>query len=437
MVAADWLQGPYVYALYEEYGWEREVIALLFVLGFGSSMILGTFCGSLADSVGRKKSVLLYVVLYSLSCVTKHNRSFGWLASGRLFGGAATSLLMSVFESWVVCEYHKLDAKQLKQVGSSEVGAPSDDGRYSLSNTFSYSTLLNFVVAIVAGIVAESAVDRFPFSPDPRTSESSTVWFVGGFTAPFDVAVGMLLIGGFLCYTLWSENYGTKGSQEGKAAKETMTEGSLNTLMAASRLILGNFLILCVGLSQAFFEGSMYSFVFMWTPALKAFEESIAAHSGQPVMAIPYGSVFSTFMLCSMLGSQVFSLLLNNKLMDVHHILQVTFLLAFVALSFGPLTELLEMFNIRFSVNLQYVGFLLFEVCVGMYFPSMGSLKSKIVPEENRTTIYNLFRIPLNLIVLVVLLSKLSVNTTFLACSFLLMTCTAFQFIVNSNLLNR
>ena len=28
------------------------------------------------------------------------------------------------------------------------------------------------------------------------------------------------------------------------------------------------------------------------------------------------------------------------------------------------------------------IGFLVFEGCVGMYFPSMGTLKSKIVPES-------------------------------------------------------
>ncbi len=36
---SDWLQGPYVYALYDYYGFEEEDIALLFVAGFGSSMV--------------------------------------------------------------------------------------------------------------------------------------------------------------------------------------------------------------------------------------------------------------------------------------------------------------------------------------------------------------------------------------------------------------
>ena len=45
----DWLQGPYVYALYEYYGFTVKDIGRLFIAGFGSSMVFGTIVGSLAD----------------------------------------------------------------------------------------------------------------------------------------------------------------------------------------------------------------------------------------------------------------------------------------------------------------------------------------------------------------------------------------------------
>jgi len=47
--AGDWLQGPYVYALYQYYNMSKHDIEVLFVAGFGSSMIFGTFVGSIAD----------------------------------------------------------------------------------------------------------------------------------------------------------------------------------------------------------------------------------------------------------------------------------------------------------------------------------------------------------------------------------------------------
>ena len=48
-VASDWLQGPYVYKLYASYGFDKGDIGLLFIAGFLSSLLFGTFLGSLAD----------------------------------------------------------------------------------------------------------------------------------------------------------------------------------------------------------------------------------------------------------------------------------------------------------------------------------------------------------------------------------------------------
>jgi hypothetical protein len=67
--------------------------------------------------------------------------------------------------------------------------------------------------------------------------------------------------------------------------------------------------------------------------------------------------------------------------------------------------------------NAQYmmriVAFLVFECCVGIYFPAMGTMKSNIVPEESRAALYNLFRVPLNVIVLGVLLSDMKTSVAF------------------------
>lgn len=105
--AGDWLQGPYVYALYQHYGFDRGAIGLLFIAGFGSSMVFGTFVGAAADRTGRKKAALTYVAAYSLGCFTKHSASFSVLLIGRLLCGVATSLLYSAFESWLVAEHFR------------------------------------------------------------------------------------------------------------------------------------------------------------------------------------------------------------------------------------------------------------------------------------------------------------------------------------------
>jgi len=38
----------------------------------------------------------------------QHFNNFGLLLAGRLVGGIATSILCSNFESWLVCEHHKV-----------------------------------------------------------------------------------------------------------------------------------------------------------------------------------------------------------------------------------------------------------------------------------------------------------------------------------------
>jgi hypothetical protein len=51
-------------------------------------------------------------------------------------------------------------------------------------------------------------------------------------------------------------------------------------------------------------------------------------------------------------------------------------------------------------------SFFVFEGCVGMYFPSIGTLRSKYVPDSHRSVFMNLVGIPLNLLVVSVFLAN-------------------------------
>jgi len=65
----------------------------------------------------------------------------------------------------------------------------------------------------------------------------------------------------------------------------------------------------------------------------------------------------------------------------------------------------------------------LFEVTVGLYFPCMGMMKGKIVPESCRSTLYNFFRVPLNLIVVLCLVFDIPVRFGFLMTAAMLGGC--------------
>ncbi len=53
--------------------------------------------------------------------------------------------------------------------------------------------------------------------------------------------------------------------------------------------------------------------------------------------------------------------------------------------------------------QVQLLAFCVFEVIVGIFWPSMMTMRAHYVPEELRSTIINFFRIPLNLFVCIIL----------------------------------
>merc|ERR1719272_1942856 len=106
---------------------------------------------------------------------------------GRVTGGIATSLLFSVFESWLVCE-HAMRRNFPPKL---------------LSYTFSLMFALNYIVAIMAGLVAEPLVDAFPLH-----NTGVGMVYVGGSTIAFDMAICILLVGGAFVSHSWTENFG-------------------------------------------------------------------------------------------------------------------------------------------------------------------------------------------------------------------------------------
>merc|ERR1719313_1649861 len=105
----------------------------------------------------------------------------------------------------------------------------------------------------------------------------------------------------------------------------------------------------------------------------------------------------------SMLGSRIFSYL--SGVTSVEKIGLTTMMIGAASHIVILLTN---------DVVIRFFAFLAFEACVGIYFPMMGTLKGDIVPEEMRSTIYNIYRFPLNVLVLLPLLLNFSISTTFI-----------------------
>ncbi|KAE9546604.1 hypothetical protein FO519_010184, partial [Halicephalobus sp. NKZ332] len=359
----DWLQGPHVYALYQYYGMSKHAIEQLFIAGFGSSLLFGTFIGSIADKFGRKTNCFLYAVLYGGACITKHFGDFKILMLGRLLGGIATSILLSAFESWLVFEHNKR--------GFSDNMLPT---------IFSHANLGNSLVAICSGIVAQGAADLF------------------GYVAPFDVSLGVLSLMAVLLILTWPENYG-----DSKAAIQDSFIKAFYTIKQDNN-------VLYLGIIQSLFEGTMYTFVLEWTPALTE-----AVGEGE---RIPHGYIFASFMIAVMMGSSLFKLLSNS--FETESFMRVVLFISACTLSIPVI----------FPGNAIciFTAFIVFEVCVGIFWPAMGYLRGKYVPEETRSTTMNFFRVPLNIIVIAILFQNFSMHVIFEFCVMLLFIATFFQF---------
>jgi len=245
---AEWLQGPYLYKLYSDYGFVDPYIGIIYVCGFVSSIFFGTYTGFIADQWGRKKVCVLFTILYSICCLTKMSRNFLVLCIGRVLGGVSTSLLFSAFDAWYVYEH------------TQSYQFPAE----WLDVTFAKATFYNSLIAVLAGFVANVLSD----------------WLNFGSVSPYLVAVPFLVMAGLFIQFTWAENYGKSGHAS-KVCLESL------------RSIVLNQSIFLIGAVQAMFESVMYIFVFLWTPVLMPAEP-------------PFGIVFSSFMCCIWIGSCIF-----------------------------------------------------------------------------------------------------------------------------------
>ncbi|KAJ3260774.1 Molybdate-anion transporter [Boothiomyces macroporosus] len=354
VMLSDWLQGSYLYELYKSYGYDLHEIAILFVVGFMSAGFAGPLVGNLSDRLGRKIGCISFCFLYALSCATKLSSNFQILVLGRVTGGVSTSLLMTVFESWVI-EQHK---------------SLSLDER-SLSIIFSKSTLINSLVAILSGLIANAVVSSF------------------GLVSPFIISGGLLLLAGLLIYKLWPEHYKT-------------TQESSASIKDAFRVLMNDSSIIAIGFVQSCFESSMYIFVFLWTPVMNSTLSDTAK-------LLPLGVIFSTLMVSIMIGSTIFSYL-SSKKVPAKSILQYATIGAVVSFTGLAATK---------SELVTFILLNVFEMCCGVYFPSFSTVRSFVIPEQSRSTIMNICRVPLNLVVVLVLafINQYPPYKIFLLCS--------------------
>lgn len=330
IMMADWFQGTNMYTLYMSYGVN---ISALFLSGFLSGAVFAGPIGIYIDKYGRRLACIVYLVLEIIINICEHFNNFPVLWTSRILGGITTCILFTGFEAWMVSEHRKS-------------GFPEQ----WVADTFSKASFINGLSAIIAGILAQVCADSF------------------GEIGPFQAAIALTSLA--LVFVLfWPENYGGGESDNG------------DTKQAAWNLIRSDRKAFLLGSVNALFEGSMYSFVFMWVPTM------LGALKGSP---LPNGLVFASLMTCISLGGLLFSPSMLLSVMPAEHLGVVCFLV-------GAFALLVPVFSNEVVPVLG--AFLVFETCVGAFQPCGGVLRSKVIPDKLQGSVMNMFRIPLNSLV--------------------------------------
>jgi len=373
VMGADWLQGPYVYSLYhEQYQYTEQTVAILFVTGFTSAGFFSPIVGDWADQNGRKRTCIIFCMSYAASCLLMLFNFLPILLIGRILGGFSTSILFSCFESWLISA----------SSSSSTYGAISQN---EVSSIMGSATMMNGFVAAAAGVGSNYLVKR-----------------TNNYLSPFMASLVLLVIALFVIERIWEEN------KASSSTSDKSTDGEqVSRLKRAWGIVRKDSALLTLLFTQTAFEGSMYLFVFLWVPSLKEVSPLVADD-------LPLGNIFSSFMISMMLGSFFYTCVINypppsppstttqtetkaDESLPLH-VKLASLVCAFAAFLFALASSSGDPAH-------RFWAFCLFEATVGIYYPVMGVLRSKLVPDEVRATLYSLFRLPLNAFVIVMLMT--------------------------------
>jgi len=370
-LGTEWLQDSHLLALLLRRGYSVDKVAYLFIVSFVVTFaceqfgfrVFGRNAGFLG---GSRNACLLCFGLYVLSGFTIFHDEYHSLLLGRIFYGIATALLHTTFDAWMSSEHMK--------------NAFPDEW---LMQTYQNVGRKTVIVAVGSGVVAEVCASY------------------AGLAAPFLASMGCSLMGMITVSNSWPKNVHDKPCSYESLA-ECSDDGIMGTLFTALTSFLtalselmsssSGRTALHVVIVQAFFETSMYVTMFMWTPTLNA---STIEYMGIGVPP-PYGIIFSILMAALMLGSHIFQVAFSSMEPET-----VCFRMCCVAAC-----AILVLALCGTSAHWVLItALILFQFCVGIYYPVIGHLRGHHIPFEQRSAAGDLSKTILAILVVLILLN--------------------------------
>lgn len=326
----------------------EEQVARLYATGFASGAISATMAGPLMNRFGPEMGCQAYFSFAVLSLIMTGRGNLPVLFLGRAFAGIATTLLFTSFESWMVTHYHALGL---------------DDSTLPLGTIFGNMTLVSNAVAIGVGAVSEALIG-----------------ITGIQRVPFTLAAAMCAFGSQSMLFLWGQYRATI------PARSTSAAGRRRGFWQ----VVGNRKIMALGVASCCFEGAIYLFVFLWTPVLQSARQRAGTQGELPLL----GFIFASFTCAMLIGTMAVAKANVNFTRDEAVQAMLTAML-FAAW----FLSLVVRFNIE---SVQFGAFCIFEAAIGAVFPLIALLKSQHIDDADRNLVYSMFRLPLNVPVLLV-----------------------------------
>jgi len=269
---------------------------------------------------------------------------------------------------------------------------------------------------------------------------------------------------------VWTENYGNSndcgdgdGNDNEKGSKECMT--FREHMVGAFQTIVGDTKISRIGLIQGLTEGTLQTFVFLWSPALASFALGAPQTAlglglnGEPA----YGLIFGGFMACGVFGGAVQPYVRKNistsswscsssrrrgwisflssspEVEGEHHrekggdqnTVQTGILCALCYLFAAVLLLVPYMVNAQspYAFSMSLTAFLLYELLVGLYMPCQGVIRSIFMPKESTCSVMTMLRVVVNVAVAfgVISTNYVSFTSTFATLSVMMVVAAGLQ----------
>ena len=348
--AAMWAKAPYIYTLFMSvHKFSFVEIGRLYLVDAVSALIFGPITGQLADKYGRKKFCRFYnySVLINIILRLLGDRLTAYLA--QIVTGFGSGLINTTFEAWVVSESDREFMGYCKE---------AERFRRKL---FVKANLYDEIISILILIIC------------------AVVYSYLGIYAPFVISFTFSLLSLLVIAKNWKENALSKSE----------------TIMAQMKGAFREFKkgeVLGIGLIEGIVMACLNMFLFSWTPILKQ------STSG----GMNPGFIFTSMVLTMIVGTKICKLLIVYLYCD--YCISITTCLFFQGI-FLILTYYKDSFLER-SIFLCA-----FDGLIGFYNPVNSVLKSKILVEKYRALLMNLFRVPLNIYVIIVLLTIRYINS--------------------------